>query len=57
MIRKAVEVMSGRRRADAVDVRIEITVPEVGKGRNLRECYDSLKKTKTGFDHQKCKPG
>jgi len=27
-----------------------------GRERNLRECYVSLKKTKTGFDHQKCKP-
>lgn len=71
MIRKAVDVMSGKRRADVVEIRMSYVNQgyvdqgymdqgymdqKSGRGRNLRECYVSLKKTKTGFDHQKCKP-
>jgi hypothetical protein len=58
--------MSGKRRADVVEIRMSYVNQgyvdqgymgqKSGRGRNLRECYVSLKKTKTGFDHQKCKP-
>jgi len=63
--------MSGKRRADVVEIRMSYVNQgyldqsymdqgymdqKSGRERNLRECYVSLKKTKTGFDHQKCKP-